>query len=164
MSNYQGAGFYSVKYTDGGMDFTNDGAVWIESEERFADLMYNAGLVGNDFRIPYAVFLGNPSDALEAIINGLHVLEDCCCEAAPHYTDFHLKREELHEILDSLLVVVGHSDVEELAGPTFDALHLAEACADLPYYSVLADVADLAERVFCQANFIESVSEYQERS
>lgn len=159
-NNYQGIGFYHVRYSDGGQPYTNDGAIWIDSEDDFNNLMSDAASTQGEYHVPYSEYLGDPQDLVASVLASVHALENCMCEASYSYGDFGIERSDLHEILDSLLVSVGRSNTEELAGPIFDALHLAEMCADLPYYSVLADLPEVAERVFCQVNFIESVDEY----
>lgn len=59
MDGYEGEGWYTVSYSDGGQDYTNDGPVWVEDVLSFAELMAGAMESATDTHLPYAEFRGN---------------------------------------------------------------------------------------------------------
>lgn len=51
-------GYYTVGYTDGGMDFTNDGPVWCDYPEDLAALISGANQYMTETHIPVVYFEG----------------------------------------------------------------------------------------------------------
>lgn len=51
-------GYYTVGYTDGGMDFTNDGPVWCEYPEDLAALISGANVDATETHLPVVYFDG----------------------------------------------------------------------------------------------------------
>lgn len=52
------AGYYTISYTDGGMDYTNDGPIWCEYPEDLAALISGANVDATDTHIPVVYFEG----------------------------------------------------------------------------------------------------------
>lgn len=55
---WMGEGFYTVSYTDGGMPFTSDGAVWCDYFEDLADLISGANVDATETHLPVVYFEG----------------------------------------------------------------------------------------------------------
>lgn len=55
---WMGEGFYTVSYTDGGMPFTSDGAVWCDYPEDLADLISGANKDMTETHLPVVEFEG----------------------------------------------------------------------------------------------------------
>ena len=51
-------GYYTVGYTDGGMDFTNDGPVWCDYPEDLAALISGANVDATETHLPVVYFEG----------------------------------------------------------------------------------------------------------
>lgn len=75
MSEWKGEGWYRVGWSDGGMDWTNNGPNWYDSERELEDEMFFANQNATDTHIPYAEYLGDgdepedeQSDTFEEII------------------------------------------------------------------------------------------------
>lgn len=51
-------GYYTIDYTDGGMDFINDGPVWCDYPEDLAALISDANVDATDTHIPVVYFEG----------------------------------------------------------------------------------------------------------
>lgn len=76
-----------------------------------------------------------------------------------------ISKQTINEKLCEILNLISTNDVSEDFndnGPVEDVLLLACAVTGDTSWGTLACVQDYAERVFCQVNFIESVSDYQE--
>ena len=58
IDEWKGEGFYSIGYTDGGMDFTNNGPVWCDSECDLAGLISGANVNMTETHIPVVYFEG----------------------------------------------------------------------------------------------------------
>lgn len=59
VDGWQGEGLYSIGYSDGGMDWTSDGPVWLETAEDLANELAAAWLCGaTDTHLPSAEYLG----------------------------------------------------------------------------------------------------------
>lgn len=59
VEGWQGEGLYSIGYSDGGMDWTSDGPVWLETAEDLANELTAAWLCGaTDTHLPSAEYLG----------------------------------------------------------------------------------------------------------
>lgn len=50
---WKGEGYYSVKFSDGGQDFTNDGPVWLEDEDDLVALYESAWTTATETHVPY---------------------------------------------------------------------------------------------------------------
>ena len=92
-NGYQGAGWYTIGYSDGGQDYT-DGAIWIDDAGEFEYIMRDLTESGNEYHLPVANYYGdgrwpnkyisvNPNwlareswyiylDAVDMIENGTH--------------------------------------------------------------------------------------------
>lgn len=55
---WMGEGFYTVSYTDGGMPFTSNGAVWCDYPEDLAGLISGANVDATETHIPVVYFEG----------------------------------------------------------------------------------------------------------
>lgn len=55
---WMGEGFYNVSYTDGGMPFTSNGAVWCDYPDDLAALISGANQDMNETHIPVVYFEG----------------------------------------------------------------------------------------------------------
>ena len=55
---WKGEGYYSVKFSDGGQDFTNNGPVWLEDEDDLAALYESAWTTATEAHLPYVEYIG----------------------------------------------------------------------------------------------------------
>lgn len=55
---WQGDGFYSVGYTDGGMPCTSDGPVWVETRDELAQLIGGAYQHATGTHVPVVDYVG----------------------------------------------------------------------------------------------------------
>lgn len=55
---WQGDGFYSIGYTDGGMPCTSDGPVWIETRDELAQLIGCAYQHATGTHVPVVDYIG----------------------------------------------------------------------------------------------------------
>lgn len=62
---WEGEGWYSVEYTDGGMPATNDGPVWCDSINDLAGLFSMANETMTEYHIAYAEFKGSDEEPKE---------------------------------------------------------------------------------------------------
>lgn len=62
LDEWQGVGWYSIDYSDGGQSFTNEGAIWVDSRGEFIDLMNDASEYASDTHLPYAEYLGDDDE------------------------------------------------------------------------------------------------------
>lgn len=59
VGGWQGEGLYAIGYSDGGMDWTSDGPVWLETAKDLADELTTAWLCGaTNTHLPVAEYLG----------------------------------------------------------------------------------------------------------
>lgn len=59
IDTWYGEGWYSVKWSDGGQDFTNDGPVWVETYYQLADMAAAADECSTEYHLPYVVYHGS---------------------------------------------------------------------------------------------------------
>lgn len=52
-------GWYSVKYSDGGQDYTNSGPVWVEGYWDLTEMYLDASLSNSDTHIAYVEYCGS---------------------------------------------------------------------------------------------------------
>lgn len=55
---WMGEGFYTVSYTDGGMPFTSNGAVWCDYPDDLAGLVSGANVDATETHLPVVYFEG----------------------------------------------------------------------------------------------------------
>lgn len=63
--DWQGEGWYAIEWSDGGMDWTSDGPVWLERPEELADELASAGEWSTDTHLPCARYLGDGDAPVE---------------------------------------------------------------------------------------------------
>lgn len=56
---WNGAGWYAIRYSDGGQDWTNGGPIWIECLLDFEDEMNAARAHDSDYHLAAAYYLGD---------------------------------------------------------------------------------------------------------
>jgi hypothetical protein len=56
---WSGEGWYRIGYSDGGQDFTNDGAVWHETAAELASNMAGAYAHSSGTHLPYIEYMGS---------------------------------------------------------------------------------------------------------
>lgn len=59
MDGYKGYGWYRVTWSDGGMDYTSDGAVWLDGELDFRELMEGALEEATEWHLPAVYYYGD---------------------------------------------------------------------------------------------------------
>jgi len=62
---WQGEGWYSISYSDGGQDWTSDGAIWIESKQQLEDELAAAREDETDTHLAYCEYLGDNDEPNE---------------------------------------------------------------------------------------------------
>lgn len=65
MDEFRYEGWYTVSYSDGGQDYTNDGPVWVEDALSFAEFMAGAMESATDTHLPYAEYHGDYVDDID---------------------------------------------------------------------------------------------------
>lgn len=56
---WDGEGYYTVAYTDGGMPFTSDGAIWCDYPEDLAAIISGANVDATETHLPVVYFEGD---------------------------------------------------------------------------------------------------------
>lgn len=64
-NGWHGEGWYSVKFSDGGQDFTNDGPVWVETYWLLDELLGAAEVASSDTHLPYVEYYGSFSKPVD---------------------------------------------------------------------------------------------------
>lgn len=59
IDTWYGEGWYSVKWSDGGQDYTNDGPVWVETYYQLGDLAAGAEECSGEDHLPYVEYHGS---------------------------------------------------------------------------------------------------------
>ena len=62
---WDGEGYYAIGWSDGGMDWTNNGPVWFDSEEDLAAEIACAYAQSSDTHLPWAEKYGEPFQQYE---------------------------------------------------------------------------------------------------
>ena len=56
---WEGEGWYAIRFSDGGMDWTNDGPVWFEVEDDLVDEYMAAWDAATETHVPYVEYKGD---------------------------------------------------------------------------------------------------------
>lgn len=65
MSEWVKEGWYRIGWSDGGMDWSNDGAHWYETKHELDDELYIANQCATDTHLPYAEYMGSDDEPKE---------------------------------------------------------------------------------------------------
>lgn len=62
---WKGEGWYNIGWSDGGMDWTNEGPVWFEAKTSLEEEIEAASAVATETHIPYAEYMGDEDEPRE---------------------------------------------------------------------------------------------------
>ena len=65
MIEWMGEGWYRIGWSDGGMDFSSNGAVWHDSELDLEDDFEDAMEQATDTHLPYIEYMGDDDEPKE---------------------------------------------------------------------------------------------------
>ena len=65
MSEWTGEGWYRIGWSDGGMDWTNNGPIWFDCERDFDYEMYVVNEHSTETHLPYVEYMGDDDEPKE---------------------------------------------------------------------------------------------------
>jgi len=62
---WNGEGWYRIAFSDGQQDWTNDGAIWLETRAQYEDEMEAARATETETHLAYSNYIGRLEDSRE---------------------------------------------------------------------------------------------------